>query len=113
MSSSTQFVDSEPVMAAQASPAVSMNSPVAMTGRRPMRSETAPAIGEMSMGVAKKGSRRTAGELELLGDEEAGGEDRARHEEGRGVAGRERAAEEQAQRQHRLADALFPGSEGD
>jgi len=62
MSSSTQFVDSEPLMAAQASPAVSKKSPVTMTGRRPMRSETAPAIGEMNMGVAKKGSSRTPAE---------------------------------------------------
>jgi len=53
------------------------------------------------------------GELELLGDEEAGGEDRARHQEGRGVADRERTAAEQAQWHHRLADALFPGGEGE
>jgi hypothetical protein len=62
MSSSTQLVESDPRMAAQASPAVSKKSPVAMTGRRPMRSETAPAMGEMTMGVAKKGSRRTPAE---------------------------------------------------
>jgi hypothetical protein len=39
-----------------------MKRPVAMTGRRPMRSETAPAIGEMNIGVARKGSRRTLAE---------------------------------------------------
>jgi hypothetical protein len=62
MSSSAQFVESEPAMATQANPAVCKKSPVAMTGRRPMRSETAPAIGEMNIGVAKKGSRRTPAE---------------------------------------------------
>jgi len=62
MSSSTQFVESEPLMATQTSPAVCKKSPVAITGRRPMRSETAPAIGEMNIGVAKKGSSRTPAE---------------------------------------------------
>jgi hypothetical protein len=60
--SAIQFVEREPLRATQASPAVCRKSPVAMTGRRPTRSETAPAIGEMSIGVAKKGSRRTPAE---------------------------------------------------
>ena len=36
-----------------------------MTGRRPMRSETRPAIGEITMGVAKNGSSRTPEEIGL------------------------------------------------
>src|SRR6185312_12288785 len=45
-----------------ANPAVCKNSPVTMTGRRPTRSETTPAIGEINIGVAKNGSRRTPAE---------------------------------------------------
>ena len=59
ITSSTQLVESEPLIATQTKPAVNMKSPVAMTGRRPMRSEMAPAIGEITIGVAKKGSKRT------------------------------------------------------
>jgi hypothetical protein len=59
MSSSAQLVDSESLAATQANPAACMKSPLTITGRRPTRSETAPATGEMSIGVAKKGSSRT------------------------------------------------------
>jgi hypothetical protein len=61
-SSSTQLVESEPLRATQANPQVCRKSPVAMTGRRPTRSEMAPAIGAMSIGVPKKGSRRRPAE---------------------------------------------------
>jgi hypothetical protein len=57
--SSIQLVASEPLIATQANPPVSRKSPVAMTFRGPMRSATAPAIGEMNIGVAKNGSRCT------------------------------------------------------
>jgi hypothetical protein len=36
---------------------------VTITGRQPMRSEAAPAIGEMSIGVPNNGSRRTPVEI--------------------------------------------------
>ena len=45
--------------ATQANPAACRVSPMTMTGRRPMRSESAPASGEMNIGVAKNGSSRT------------------------------------------------------
>ena len=56
--SSTQLVVSEPVSATQMKPALSRASPVTITGRRPILSDRAPANGEMTIGVAKKGSRR-------------------------------------------------------
>ena len=64
-SSSTQLVASEPRAATQAYPAVCSSRPRTMTGRRPMRSETRPAMGEMTMGVAKNGSSRTPEETGL------------------------------------------------
>ena len=57
--SSIQLVASEPRAATQVKPSVCSVRPVTITGRRPMRSETAPATGETSIGVAKNGSRRT------------------------------------------------------
>ena len=59
------------------------------------------------------GQRRVAQhELEVLGDEEGGGEGRARHEERGRVAGRECPDAEQRQRQHRLGRPAFPPEEG-
>jgi predicted enzyme related to lactoylglutathione lyase len=46
------------VSATPMKPALSRASPVTITGRRPVLSERAPASGEMTIGVAKKGSRR-------------------------------------------------------
>src|SRR5262245_46465121 len=45
--------------AIHAKPTVCSASPTAITGRRPTRSDTAPAIGETSIGVASHGSRYT------------------------------------------------------
>lgn len=55
---SIQLVLSEPRAATQVKPSACRVRPVTITGRRPMRSETAPASGETSIGVAKNGSRR-------------------------------------------------------
>ena len=61
LSAAAQVVESEPLKATQANPAVCRKRPVAMSGRRPMRSETAPAMGEMNIGVAKRGEQAYAG----------------------------------------------------
>ena len=59
MSSSTQLVASEPRAATQINPIACSARPVTMIGRRPIRSDRAPASGETNIGVAKNGSRRS------------------------------------------------------
>ena len=63
MTSSTQLVCSEPRAATHAKPSACRARPVTMIGLRPIRSETAPANGEMSIGVAKNGSSRSPAEI--------------------------------------------------
>ena len=57
--SSTQLALREPRAATQMKPSACRVSPRTMIGRRPMRSESAPASGEMNIGVAKNGSSRS------------------------------------------------------
>lgn len=90
-------------------------------GRRPIRSDSAPAIGETIIGVAKNGSSRTpveigevpARELELLRDQECRGEGGPGHEECRQVAGSEGRGAEEAHRHHRFGHPLFPAEKAE
>ncbi len=47
------------VTATQTNPAACSSSPVTITDRRPIRSDSAPATGEISIGVTSQGSRRS------------------------------------------------------
>ena len=48
----------QPLTATQVKPTVSRASPVTITGRRPVLSDSAPASGEMIIGMPKNGSSR-------------------------------------------------------
>jgi hypothetical protein len=57
--SSIQLVVSEPLSATRVKPPLSRASPVTIQGRRPVLSESAPASGEMTIGIAKNGGNRS------------------------------------------------------
>ena len=117
--SSTQLVPSEPRAATQAKPSACRARPVTMIGRRPMRSEIAPANGETSIGVAKNGSSRSPAEIGeypranwnswVIRNAAANVAPDMRNDVT--VADRERPAAEQPQRHHRRVGPPLPPDE--
>ena len=89
-------------------------APDAVGDARPRSARRASASRRTAAGAAPVGQWRVATrELELLGDQERGGERRAGHQERSCVSERELAAAKQPQRHHRLGDATLPEDECD
>src|SRR5262245_27011224 len=105
--------------AIQANPTAWRLRPTTISGRRPIRSERAPASGANENRCHRPGEQANAGrerrvaepELEVLGDHEGAAEDRSAHQEGARVSGREPPVAQEPQRQHRLGRAGFPPKE--
>jgi len=63
VTSSIQLASSDPRAATQAKPSACSARPVTMIGRRPIRSDSAPANGETTIGVPKNGKSRSPVEI--------------------------------------------------
>ena len=104
------------IVAIQPSAIACSASPTTSSGRPPMRSESAPAIGATIIGMPVHGSVRSPAlerrvalhVLQVLGQQEDRAEHPEEHQQRRAVRGRERAVAEEPHRQHRRRARAAP-----